>query len=100
MSLLQKSIEAIASTWTGDINGFHELHNHPIYLRLFGIIGEQVREYISGLQINEQLFDYYYTRSWAAKQVQDKMIAHHRHEQSHIMLSITQEFQKNLVTFM
>jgi len=72
------------STWTGDVHGFHELHNHPTYLRLFGIIGEQVREYISGLQINEHLFDYYYTRSWATKQVQDKMIAHHRHEQSHI----------------
>lgn len=72
------------STWTGDVHGFHELHNHPAYLRLFGLIGEQIREYVTGLNIATEAFDYYYTRSWATKQIQDRMIAHHRHDQSHI----------------
>lgn len=71
------------STWTGDVHGHHELHNHPTYTRLFGIIGEHVRRYIDQLNINTEMFDYYYTRSWASRQVRGKYIDYHRHDQSH-----------------
>jgi uncharacterized protein (TIGR02466 family) len=71
------------STWTGDVHGFHELHNHPVYQRLFGLIGDHVRRYIDQLNINTQTFDYYYTRSWASRQTKGRQIDYHRHEQSH-----------------
>ena len=72
-----------SSTWTGDVHGFHELHNHPAYTRLFGVIGDHVRSYIEQLNINTEIFDYYYTRSWASRQTRGRQIDYHRHEQSH-----------------
>jgi hypothetical protein len=72
------------STWTGDVHGFHELHNNPVYLRLFGLIGERVRDYVRDLNINADVFDYYFSRSWATKQTVGKQVDYHRHDQSHI----------------
>ena len=74
------------STWTGDVHGYHELHHDIPYIPLFNSIGAHVRKYIDELSINTDTFNYYYTRSWATKQIRGRQIDYHRHEQSHISL--------------
>ena len=72
------------SSWTGDLHGHHELHSSPVYNRLFSLLGEQIRQYVLGLKIDEKYFDFYFTRSWGTKQTINRKIEYHRHLQSHI----------------
>jgi uncharacterized protein (TIGR02466 family) len=72
------------TAWTGDVRGFEFLHLRDIYEPLFRTISGHVREYYKILNVAGDVFDFYYTRTWATVTQTQQDIPAHRHKQSHI----------------
>jgi len=72
------------NTWTGDVNNFEYLHSRKLFETLFKKISTHIEEYSNSLNISDNMFDYYYTRSWATVAYQQQDIELHQHMQSHI----------------
>lgn len=89
VSDIDASIEASKSVdskgaWTGDVNGYHNIHNSEEYAPVFDVFSKAIQEYIKATGINPNMYDYYYTRSWGVRQKSDKIIEPHVHAVSHL----------------
>jgi|TARA_R110000782_G_scaffold40983_1_gene94387 hypothetical protein len=71
-------------TWTGDCNGYHAIHNSAVYKPVFDVFSIAVREYITSLGCNPEMYTYYYTRSWGVRQTVGKELPPHTHAVSHL----------------
>lgn len=69
-------------SWTGDTNGQEFLFSHPLFDNLARQISEKLKQYLKRLEINVDLLDLYYQRSWATVSYQGQKIALHDHAQS------------------
>jgi hypothetical protein len=87
------------SSWTGDVNGYHCLHNNPLYAPLISAVREALIEYCTAIGITPGQYDYYFTRSWAVKQTKGRTVEYHRHDCSHISVVYYPEVPKGSGAF-
>tara|TARA_A100001015_G_scaffold98967_1_gene109928 strand:- start:399 stop:1100 length:702 start_codon:yes stop_codon:yes gene_type:complete len=70
--------------WTGDTQGYENLHNNKIFENLFNQIKSHIQNYIQKLNIDIKQTDIYYQRAWATISRGLENISPHTHAQSHI----------------
>ena len=70
--------------WTGDTNGYEFLFKNKLFSNLAKKISETVIKYLQLLEINTDLLDIYYQRSWATYTKSQQSINFHTHSQSNI----------------
>jgi hypothetical protein len=73
------------SSWTGDLNGHHELAHKPIYKPLFDALKIALVEYHTATGVKEGIYDYWVTRSWGVKQTSGRFVDYHSHEDAHLV---------------
>ena len=71
-------------SWTGDTNGQEFLFSHPLFDNVARQIAECIRKYMRQLEINTDLLDLYFQRSWATVSYKGQKIAMHDHAQSNL----------------
>lgn len=85
---IDTSIEASGAeaegTWTGDVEGYHNIHKTEAFRPVFILFAKAVREYTQAMGIKEDEYDTYYTRSWGVRQRSNKIIEPHTHAVSHL----------------
>lgn len=72
------------TAWTGDVRGFEFLHSRELFEELFRNISKHVNEYYKILHVSGDVFDFYYTRTWATVTHDQQDIPPHLHKQSHV----------------
>ena len=70
--------------WTGDTKGYEFLFSNPVFKNLSKKISKTILDYLSLLEINTELLDIYYQRSWATFTENEQSINFHTHSQSNI----------------
>ncbi len=70
--------------WTGDTKGYEFLFENNLFKNLAKKISKCVVEYLNILEINNDLLDIYYQRSWATFTENSQQINFHTHSQSNI----------------
>ncbi len=70
--------------WTGDTKGHEFLFSNILFKNLSLKISNTILEYLKQLEINTNLLDIYYQRSWATFTENDQKINFHTHSQSNI----------------
>tara|TARA_B100000674_G_C37662444_1_gene833160 strand:+ start:155 stop:847 length:693 start_codon:yes stop_codon:yes gene_type:complete len=70
--------------WTGDTNGHEFLFSNKLFKNLSDKISNAVIKYLQMLEINTNLLDIYYQRSWATFTENEQSINFHTHSQSNI----------------
>ena len=73
-----------ANAWTGDTNGHEFLFSNKLFKNLSNKISNAVIKYLQMLEINTNLLDIYYQRSWATFTENEQSINFHTHSQSNI----------------
>ena len=73
-----------AYAWTGDNKGHEFLFSNNLFKRLANKISSEIIKYLKVLEINSDLLDIYYQRSWATFTDSDQQINFHTHSQSNI----------------
>ena len=85
---IDNSIEVSGSeaegTWTGDVEGYHNIHKTEVYRPVFTLFAKAVREYTKAMGVKDNEYDTYYTRSWGVRQRSNKIIEPHTHAVSHL----------------
>ena len=79
-----KSNQQSDYAWTGDTNGYEFLFKNKIFENLAKKISDVIIEYLKILEINTNLLDIYYQRSWATYTNNKQSINFHTHSQSNI----------------
>ena len=70
--------------WTGDTKGHEFLFSNKLFKNLANKISLSIINYLSLLEINTDLLDIYFQRSWATFTENDQKINFHTHSQSNI----------------
>lgn len=70
--------------WTGDTKGHEFLFNNKLFKNLSNKISVSIINYLRVLDINTDLLDIYYQRSWATITESEQKINFHTHSQSNI----------------
>ena len=70
--------------WTGDTKGHEFLFQNNLFKNLAKKISQTVIKYLKNLEINTDLLDIYYQRSWATFTEELQQINFHTHSQSNI----------------
>ena len=70
--------------WTGDKKGHEFLFSNNLFKNLANKISYEIIKYLKVLEINTDLLDIYYQRSWATFTENDQQINFHTHSQSNI----------------
>ena len=70
--------------WTGDTKGHEFLFSNKLFKNLANKISLSIINYLSLLEINTDLLDIYFQRSWATFTENDQQINFHTHSQSNI----------------
>ena len=70
--------------WTGDTKGHEFLFSNKLFKNLANKISLSIINYLSLLEINTDLLDIYFQRSWATFTESDQKINFHTHSQSNI----------------
>ena len=70
--------------WTGDTKGHEFLFSNNLFNNLASKISKSIIKYLNTLEINTQLLDIYYQRTWATFTENDQNINFHTHSQSNI----------------
>ena len=73
-----------SSSWTGDTQGFENLHNNINFKKLYEEINKKIIEYLDIFNIDHNQVDIYVQRSWATISSGKESINRHRHMQSHL----------------
>ena len=71
-------------SWTGDTQGFENLHLNKKFEILYSKISSEIKKYINFLNIDNDQIDLFYQRSWATISDKIENISPHIHAQSHI----------------
>ena len=79
-----KSNQKSDYAWTGDTNGYEFLFENKLFENLAKKISDAIIEYLQILEINTNLLDIYYQRSWATYTNNKQSINFHTHSQSNI----------------
>ena len=72
--------------WTGDTKGHEFLFSNIIFKNLANKISKAVINYLKIFEINTDLLDIYFQRSWATYTETEQKINFHTHSQSNISL--------------
>ena len=83
MQIANNSIKS-SYAWTGDTKGFEFLFSNPLFKNLSIKVSAVIIEYLKKLEINTNLLDIYYQRSWATFTKNEQSINFHSHSQSNI----------------
>jgi len=70
--------------WTGDTKGHEFLFSNNLFKNLSIKISNAILKYLQTLEVNTELLDIYYQRSWATFTENDQSINFHTHSQSNI----------------
>ena len=70
--------------WTGDTKGYEFLFANNLFKNLANKISKSIINYLNVLEINTELLDIYYQRSWATFTEKEQKINFHTHSQSNI----------------
>ncbi len=70
--------------WTGDTKGHEFLFSNNLFKNLSNKISNSILRYLEALEINTNLLDIYYQRSWATFTKNEQSINFHTHSQSNI----------------
>ena len=70
--------------WTGDTKGYEFLFSNKIFMNLSHKISNAIIQYLEALDVNTDLLDIYYQRSWATYTEDKQNINFHTHSQSNI----------------
>ncbi len=70
--------------WTGDSKGFEFLFSNSLFKNLSNNISSLILQYLNALDINTDLLDIFYQRSWATYTKDKQRINFHTHSQSNI----------------
>ncbi len=70
--------------WTGDTKGYEFLFENKLFKDLANKISASIIKYLQLLEINTNLLDIYYQRSWATFTKSEQNINFHTHSQSNI----------------
>ena len=71
-------------SWTGDTQGFENLHHNPDFINFHKEVKKKIIEYLNVLNIDQNQLDIYVQRSWATISEGKEHIDKHSHLQSHI----------------
>ena len=86
MKVNSKNIEYYnkVGSWTGDTQGFENLHHNPDFINFHKEVKKKIVEYLNVLNIDQNQLDIYVQRSWATISDGKEHIDKHTHLQSHI----------------
>ena len=70
--------------WTGDTQGYENLHNNVKFKKLFGEIENHIKKYLELLNIDLEQIDIFFQRAWSTISKGAENISPHAHDQSHI----------------
>ena len=70
--------------WTGDTQGYENLHNNIKFKKLFGEIENHIKKYLDLLNIDLEQIDVFFQRAWSTISKGAENISPHNHAQSHI----------------
>ena len=70
--------------WTGDTKGYEFLFSNNVFKNLSNKISNSIIEYLKTLEVNTDLLEIYYQRSWATFTENEQSINFHTHSQSNI----------------
>ena len=70
--------------WTGDTKGHEFLFSKSLFKNLADKISKSIINYLKVLEINTDLLDIYFQRSWATFTLTEQKINFHNHSQSNI----------------
>ena len=70
--------------WTGDTQGYENLHNNIKFKKLFGEIENHIKKYLELLNIDLEKIDIFFQRAWSTISKGVENISPHIHSQSHI----------------
>ena len=70
--------------WTGDTKGYEFLFNNKKFKNISNKISNCIINYLKVFEINTDILDIYYQRSWATYTKNDENINFHTHSQSNI----------------
>ena len=70
--------------WTGDTKGHEFLFSNKIFKNLSTKISKSIVKYLTLLEVNTDLLDIFYQRSWATYTDNEESINFHTHSQSNI----------------
>jgi len=70
--------------WTGDTQGYENLHHNKIFDNLLNQIKIHIQNYIQKLNIDIKQTDIFYQRAWATISRELENISPHIHAQSHV----------------
>lgn len=73
------------TSWTGDLFGQHKIHHLEEYAPVVGVLNAAFNDFVVGLGVTPDIYDFWITRSWPVKQVDQKTIAYHRHQGPHLV---------------
>lgn len=71
-------------TWTGDVNGHHDLQHNPIYEPVIQTIELGIQEYMSSIGYPVERYVPYITRCWGVKQTSTHTVPPHYHGSAHL----------------
>ena len=70
--------------WTGDTKGYEFLFSNVLFKNLSSKISKSIIRYLKLLEVNTDLLDIFYQRSWATYTSNQESINFHTHSQSNI----------------
>ena len=80
----ESEIHKSSYAWTGDTKGHEFLFQNHLFKNLANKISKAVINYLKTLEINTDLLEIYYQRSWATFTEESQQINFHTHSQSNI----------------
>ena len=80
----ESDVNKSSYAWTGDTKGHEFLFQNLLFKNLANKISKAVINYLKTLEINTDLLEIYYQRSWATFTEESQQINFHTHSQSNI----------------
>ena len=84
MQSTNKKINKSIYAWTGDTKGYEFIFSNNIFKNLSKKISTSIIKYLELFEINTDLLDIFYQRSWATYTKNEENINFHTHSQSNI----------------
>ena len=80
----KSSLKETDYAWTGDTKGHEFLFSNNLFKNLANKISKSILKYLKVLEVNTDLLDIYYQRTWATFTQTEQKINFHNHSQSNI----------------
>jgi hypothetical protein len=83
--VMETGYDTTDTSWTGDFFGHHRVHDLEQYAPIVSVLHTAFNNFIVGLGVTPDIYDFWITRSWPVKQVDQKSVAFHRHQMAHLV---------------